>query len=457
MVSVYIFVISSLFINFFLLDKDSIEDTNDDNNLLTNDDHLNLNTKLNNSCVLEQIESIQNMLTTLYTSLEDYTGQTIEITLLSKLVNSLINCYDKIVKDMNKLSIKYNCFEFDDQTSAFIEEAFGFLDCDGYSNKSDSDDNIQLEIGNKNQNKLKLSSQSFLLELSRWNKILILHLASALDELDHIGTWILKSREQLALSRLQSHTFAMEQIFIIISRMLRTADYILPKDLIIGRDPRVIELWSYIRQQMNPFKLNRLIYSQSYLSSLIMSMIIQYGLVKKTLNQNLDDDDLEYILHNTGNWFVSILMIGVGDHSKLITIFNIRAFFELNLHSYLSNYSEFGKPEIKRPQIQLEHFFQIALNLNQLLLMKTKTICLNKMKQILFNNFNVNCCWIPPDLTLLLVLLLFEHQESQNKIIGRSTNDRLRELPKMIHNWMVSLLEMNRFEVICLILIKILN
>lgn len=276
------------FIKFFLLDnpsnannKDLNEDTNsllitnkdnlsrstlnlltfygDSNNLINNnhseineEKHVNIYTKLNNKCVLEQIESIQNMLTTLYTSLEDYSGQTIEITLMSKLVNSLINCYDKIVNDVNKFSIKYNCIEdaitddnLQDQASAFIEEAFGFLDCDRYSDiNSDNDVNInskyflkESEIrNNKNRDELtlKLSSQSFLLELSRWNKILILHLASALNELNHIGSWILKSREQLALSRLQSHTFAMEQIFIIISRMLRTADHILPKDLIIG-------------------------------------------------------------------------------------------------------------------------------------------------------------------------------------------------------------------------------
>lgn len=242
--------------------------------------------------------------------------------------------------------------------------------------------------------------------------------------------------------------------------------YLFIRSIFAGHDPRVIELWSFIRQQKNSFKLNRLIYSQNYLSSLIVSMIIQYGLIKKPSNQN-DDDDLESILHSTGDWFVSMLMIGVGDHffqsdhSKLITIFNIRAFFELNLHesSYFSNYSE-----VRKPPMQLKHFFQIALNLNHLLLMKTRKICLFKVKQILFNNFDVDCYWIPPDLTLLLVMLLFEHhsnQEFPNRVIGRSTNElksgHLKELSKMIHSWMGWLLKMNRFEVVCSFILIRLN
>ena len=46
--------------------------------------------------------------------------------------------------------------------------------------------------------------------LDLWSSVLLLHVNSALAQLAHVGSWILKGREAQALARLRADAFAFE-------------------------------------------------------------------------------------------------------------------------------------------------------------------------------------------------------------------------------------------------------
>ena len=49
--------------------------------------------------------------------------------------------------------------------------------------------------------------------LDLWSTVLALHVNNSLDQLGHVGSWILKGRECQALARLRADAFAFELIY----------------------------------------------------------------------------------------------------------------------------------------------------------------------------------------------------------------------------------------------------
>ena len=49
--------------------------------------------------------------------------------------------------------------------------------------------------------------------LDLWTTILLLHVNNSLEQLGHVGSWILKGREAQSLARLRTDAFAFELIY----------------------------------------------------------------------------------------------------------------------------------------------------------------------------------------------------------------------------------------------------
>ncbi len=104
----------------------------------------------------------------------------------------------------------------------------------------------------------------------------------------------------------------------------------------------------------------------------------------------------------------------------------------------------------QQQQLTLKRLFQIALDVDRLM-RRSKVLSLQGLEAILFERFNVNCLWVPADVTLTMVGLLYENHstEKQSKLTTSEVKklDRYREMGKVATNWIIWLLQDCRFEV----------
>ncbi|KAH9526207.1 Family with sequence similarity 65 member A [Dermatophagoides farinae] len=444
-----------------------------------------------------QLESMVMMLKTSQASLQDHYGQSIEITLMSQTVTRLITLYERLMTKLTK-SQPHNQDEISDdehsnnlssdndneclshdqhQTNEFIEQAFEFLD---HSDTSDHDNYRSktriLASFDSNEyermNRPHLESSPYLSKdqvdinelIFQWNRLLAIHLESATEQLNYVGTWILKSREQCALFRLQADTFAMEQIYLILSSIFKYYDqnrnFHFLKNQPFGQDDRVLELVRHLCPSNHDYSL---IFSFDQFFHILSSMMHNYILIKESSINDCEEIDTLF-QHSSRccraqNW---------------LPYFMCAPFFELNLFDR-HNYHCFSKIDgsMKQTRIQpmqLADFFHTAFDLNYLMA-KIRTIKwpLLNVEKILFGKFDPQCGWLPPDLTLLLFNLLYEHHYMHESTIRKNCHsrinyeyspsnsarslgevkksDRLRELSRLINQWLMYQWQQSRFEI----------
>jgi len=323
--------------------------------------------------------------------------------------------------------------------------------------------------------------------LDLWSSILLLHVNSALAQLGHVGSWILKGREAQALARLRADAFAFELTYeMLISEgrcnaLGKSRNFLqfwlanLPfLSLSKGKDRRVNDLWQFARDRLSKPTSDRggrfrpFILSWRQLCQILMDLMADYGLASTASNpadDSIDEDSLRY----AAEW-LSGLMVPL--NQTKVTLFDLRAFFELDLWrncrhtagSCGSSSSALGRrdsllrgqPNISStnhspPQnLSLKRMFQIALDVDRLM-RKSKKLSIHALEQILFDRFNVNCLWIPSDVTLTIVGMLYENHshDKQTKLTASEVKklDRFREVGKMATNWIIWLLQDGRFEV----------
>lgn len=142
-----------------------------------------------------------------------------------------------------------------------------------------------------------------------------------------------------------------------------------------------------------------------------------------------------------------------------ITIFDIRAFFELKqwrsyriFNTSSSNSANLlSRKDHSYQMLSMKTLVQTAMLLNQLKY-QSKKMTFDVVEKILLENFNVDCLWIPTDITLTVMTLLYEShsREKSTKLTTSEVKkwDRLREISKVITVWLVWLLQDCRYEVI---------
>ena len=241
----------------------------------------------------------------------------------------------------------------------------------------------------------------------------------------------------------------------------------------------MLELWQFAadRLEKSNSRYRPYIMSWRQLCQLFIDLMVDYRMGPCDNNEDssiLDDDSLRY----AAEW-LSGLMVSL--NQTKVTLFDLRAFFELDLwrngRTLICTNGNITSPLDRRNSLRnlqtdithqlpssgshsqnlsLKRMFQIALDLDKLM-RKTKKISLNMLEQILFDRFNVSCLWIPQDVTLTIVSLLYENhtQERQTKLTTNEVKklDRFREIGKMATNWIMWLLQDGRFEVCCLDLV----
>ncbi|KAH9420940.1 hypothetical protein DERP_001379 [Dermatophagoides pteronyssinus] len=473
--------------------------------------------------VNNHLESMVVMLQTLKTSLQDHYGQSIEITILSQTVARLITLYERLMTKLtttqqfnlsNKghfndlLRVNDNkCFSHDQhQTNEFIEQAFEFLDQSDFDDHDNYKRQTRIrasfdsnECGLLNRSHQPPISESLLdcqndhVEInemiSQWNRLLTIHIESATKQLLNVGTWILKSREQCAFLRLQADTFAMEQIYLILLFILkncnRNQNFKLPNNQPFGQDSRVLELVRYLCPSNNDYSL---VFTFDQFFQILLSVMRIHILINEAgIN---DFEKIDTLFQNSTQWLASsIFSCGSScfylfgsqkqpSETDLITIFHVRAFFELNLynnHNYHHFYDRHSKNNVSMKQIRthpihLADFFHTAFDLNCLIAkIRTRKWPLLNVEAILFKRFSPRCEWLPPDLTLLLFNLIYEHHCIHESIARKNCisnsnhesslfnsarslgdvkkSDRLRELSRLINQWLMWQCQQSRFEV----------
>lgn len=201
---------------------------------------------------------------------------------------------------------------------------------------------------------------------------------------------------------------------------------------------------------------------------------------------NIDDyEEINSLFQNSAQWLASSI-ISCGSNcfllygsqrqpspTDLITIFHVRAFFELNLHNNHHDRHLKINSSMKQTGIQSMHladYFHTAFDLNCLMAkIRSRKWPMLNVEEILFRRFSPHCEWLPPDLTLFLFNLLYEHHCIHESLIRKNchshTNhesspsnsarslgevkksDRLRELSRLINQWLMWQWQQSRFEV----------
>lgn len=139
---------------------------------------------------------------------------------------------------------------------------------------------------------------------------------------------------------------------------------------------------------------------------------------------------------------------------ECLTIFDIRAFFELNPYHRIDS-----NAERRFSSISLIDLVTIAVRVNFLLCIRQRKISTESIKFSLFEYFDADCCWIPIDLTLSFISFLHDYRDiRKSKILSNQGQnslrlneiknfERIKELIKIINDWFSSLLSKPRVEV----------
>ncbi|KAJ6224460.1 hypothetical protein RDWZM_003005 [Blomia tropicalis] len=467
-----------------------------------------------------KISNITNQLANLQSALEDYRGQYIELTMMSIIVSKLIDYFDEQLCFENETAMPTNKNESKSNDNGIIDQnekkeesmlsngfqnksldnlngsdnspsmiddietalaEFDFLESveapesirtvnkeNSSSNKPSNDDeeqqndnrpcdhslSAQLNNYDKQSNQTDLRKLSF---IDLWSSVLLLHLNSSLEQLGHVGSWILKGRETQALARLRADSFACELIHDLFVNGGRNSP--------LGKDTRVLELWNFASERLNKSergsRYRPYIMSWRQLCQILIDLMVDYGLYgNSSLDDSLDEDALRY----SAEWLSGLI---VPFSQTKVTIFDIRAFFELDLwksfrgligstahSSFLRKDSikrnSLSTGESKQQSLSVKRMLQIALDVD-LLMRKSKKISSHTLETILFDRFNVNSIWIPSDVTLTIIGLLYEihSHEKQSKLTTNEVKklERYREIGKMATNWIIWLLQDGRLEI----------
>lgn len=179
-----------------------------------------------------------------------------------------------------------------------------------------------------------------------------------------------------------------------------------------------------------------------------------------------DNEDYEDTVQHCSEWLCSMI---VPDTQTKVTLFDVRAFFELGL--WATSHASGTDRSAQVPELSIKKLFEIACN-TSLLMRRCKKLAIGQFERLLFDRFHISCVWIPSDLTMTLVHLLYDvHCLDVNRRNGSVNGsgqggksrgsskkplttsevkraDKERELCKMATNWLVWMLaEGQRHEV----------
>ncbi|UXI17672.1 DNA/RNA-binding protein KIN17-like [Sarcoptes scabiei] len=430
-----------------------------------------------------QLKYLRDVMSTLQSCLRDYGGQTVEIELIIRSIKRLTFLYSvllrflhrprsnhskEIITDTNEKKI----LSFEEvKMNRMIGEAFKFLYDDDFEDshsEKTSDSVNEQNLGassdphrlrdEENDVSLKFSIKSFCLteeRLTVWNIILLHHLSSLWNQLKFIGSWILKSREKFALWRLQIQRFAIDLVYEIVCRVIQDEPIY---DLIIGCDTRVNALWTLLSDGIESKEIisieDQFIFSKENVSSKINDLIVKNNLISCLEHGR---EDWTNFIQRTSDWFVNAMtdsFIENESNLECLTIFDIRAFFELNPYHRIDS-----NAERRFSSISLIDLVTIAVRVNFLLCIRQRKISTESIKFSLFEYFDADCCWIPIDLTLSFISFLYDYRDiRKSKILSNQGQnslrlneiknfERIKELIKIINDWFSSLLSKPRVEI----------
>lgn len=200
-----------------------------------------------------------------------------------------------------------------------------------------------------------------------------------------------------------------------------------------GEDPRVLQIWTLLTGKWSKRSADRLLLLTPKQLSRVLAEILSSGECEEDLSENT--------VRQCADWLVSVIL---PTSPAKLTIFDLRAFFEFELwHPPQSG-------ESVPCCLSLDCLSQIAINLNRLM-SQSKKLTSDTIEKILVEHFNVECLWIPADVTMTAISLLYEsHSRDRSSKLTTSEVkkfDRLKEIAKVITAWLIWLLQGARFEV----------
>ena len=205
--------------------------------------------------------------------------------------------------------------------------------------------------------------------------------------------------------------------------------------LSLGKDVRVLELFSFAQRTLGV----RWILSWSQLCQTLAEMIKE----KLDLDQEWDDDSACY----GSEWLCGKIV--TYEQSK-ISLFDIRAFFELELWRTSNLIAGSRRSSSATESLSLRKLFEIALDLDSLT-RRSRKLSTQSLERILFDKFNFETLWLPADVSLAVVEILYEShgQEKQNKPSASEVKkwNRLKEIRKICTNWLMWHIQEGRVEV----------
>ena len=200
--------------------------------------------------------------------------------------------------------------------------------------------------------------------------MLSLHVASSLEQLGHVGSWILKGREAAALARLRADAFAFDLIYEQLVSEGRSSAlgkccacvlvWFVWIDLIssishpTGKDRRVLELWQFASDRLTSTTTSNdggqssghrqhqhhhqhhnhrpYILSWRQLCQLLIDLMKELGLGGDESNSNSNsfnsEEESEDSLRYAAEWLCGLM---VPLNMTKVTVLDLRAFFELDL------------------------------------------------------------------------------------------------------------------------------